>query len=131
MMERIKQGAKGGFSGKAGSVIGSSWKNIEYSKDEPKTSHKYPSQRQLEQLAKFGLAVRFLKPVKNLLIIICGSIKEGRATGFNIAIRMRMVAVKLVPLSPKRLQISLKPYMWRISDSNRSPLHCQRSALAK
>lgn len=53
-MGRIKQGANGGFSGKAGSVIGSSWKEIEYIKGRPKVSNKPATQRQLEQQTVSG-----------------------------------------------------------------------------
>ncbi len=53
-MGRIKQGANGGFSGKAGSVIGSSWKGIEYIKGRPKVSNKPATQRQLEQQTVSG-----------------------------------------------------------------------------
>jgi hypothetical protein len=83
----IKQGANGGFSGKAGSVIGSSWKDIEYIKGRPKTSNKPASQRQLEQQAKFAMAVKFLRPIKDLLNFTYGSLKDGRATGFNMALK--------------------------------------------
>lgn len=86
-MGRIKQGANGGFSGKAGSVIGSSWKEIEYIKGRPKKSNKAPTQRQLEQQAKFSLAVKFLKPIKDLLNFTCSSLREGRAMGFNMALK--------------------------------------------
>jgi hypothetical protein len=86
-MGRIKQGANGGFSGKAGSVIGSSWKGIDYIKGRPKTSSKPASQRQLEQQAKFRLAVNFLKPIKDLLNSTCVSLSQGRAMGFNMALK--------------------------------------------
>lgn len=86
-MGRIKQGANGGFSGKAGSVIGSSWKGIDYIKGRPKTSSKPASQLQLEQQAKFKLAVNFLKPIKDLLNFTCVSLSQGRAMGFNMALK--------------------------------------------
>lgn len=86
-MGRIKQGANGGFSGKAGSVIGSNWKGIEYIKGRPKVSNKPATQRQLEQQAKFSMAVKFLKPVKDLLNFTCNSLREGRAMGFNMALK--------------------------------------------
>lgn len=87
-MGTYKQGANGAFSGKAGSVIGSNWKRIDYIKGLPKrNSNKPASQRQLEQQAKFALAVRFLKPIKDLLNFTCGSLREGRAMGFNMALK--------------------------------------------
>ncbi len=86
-MGTIKQGANGGFSGKAGSVIGSSWKGIDYIKGRPKASNKPPTLRQLEQQAKFSLGVKFLKPIKDLLNSTCSSLREGRAMGFNMALK--------------------------------------------
>ncbi len=86
-MGTIKQGVNGGFSGKAGSVIGSSWKGIDYIKGRPKISSKPPTLRQLEQQAKFSLGVKFLKPIKDLLNSTCSSLREGRAMGFNMALK--------------------------------------------
>lgn len=86
-MGRIKQGANGGFSGKAGSVIGSSWKGVEYIKGRPKKSNKPSTQGQIEQRAKFSVAVKFLKPIKDLLNVTCSSLREGRAMGFNMALK--------------------------------------------
>lgn len=39
-MGTIRQGANGSFRGKAGSVIGSSWKGIDYIKGLPKSGQK-------------------------------------------------------------------------------------------
>ncbi|HEY0900062.1 MAG TPA: DUF6266 family protein [Sphingobacteriaceae bacterium] len=86
-MGRIVQGANGGFRGKAGSVIGSAWRDVEYIKGRPKPSSKAPSLRQLEQQLKFSMAVRFLRPIKDLLNFSYDSLKKGRATGFNMALR--------------------------------------------
>ena len=52
----IRQGANGGYSGKVGSTVGSSWKGIDYIKALPKKSSKPATQAQLEQQAKFKLA---------------------------------------------------------------------------
>lgn len=86
-MGRIKQGVNGGFSGKAGSVIGSSWRDVDYIKGRPRTSSKPASQRQLEQQLKFALAVKFIRPIKDLLNFSYDSQKSGRATGFNMALK--------------------------------------------
>lgn len=86
-MGTIKQGANGGFSGKAGSVVGSSWKEINYIKGLPKGRTKPSSQLQLEAQAKFATAVKFLKPIKDLLNVTYAGLKAGRTTGFNMALR--------------------------------------------
>ncbi len=86
-MGTIRQGANGGFSGKAGSIIGSSWRDINYIKGLPKLSNKPKSEKQLEQQAKFALAVKFLQPVKSLMNVGFGQMRTGKATGFNMALK--------------------------------------------
>lgn len=93
-MGTIKHGANGGFSGKAGSVVGSSWKDINYIKGLSKGRTKPASPLQLEQQAKFSLVVKFLRPIKDLLSITYAGMKEGRATGFNMALRQVMTTVQ-------------------------------------
>ena len=83
----IRNGANGGFSGKAGSIIGSSWKDINYIKGLPKLSKKAKTLKQLEQQAKFATAVKFLQPVKDLLNVGFGNYKQGRASGYNMAVK--------------------------------------------
>lgn len=86
-MGTIRNGGNGAFSGKAGSFIGSSWRDINYIKGLPKLSTKPKSQKQLEQQARFALAVRFLLPVKRQLNIGFGKVKQGRATSYNTALQ--------------------------------------------
>ncbi|MES3016401.1 MAG: DUF6266 family protein [Bacteroidota bacterium] len=86
-MGSIRNGGNGAFSGKAGSFIGSSWRDINYIKGLPKLSTKPKSQKQLEQQAKFALAIQFLLPVKNQLSIGYGKVKQGRATSYNTALQ--------------------------------------------
>ncbi|RRN77252.1 hypothetical protein EIM50_20565 [Pseudoxanthomonas sp. SGD-10] len=86
-MGTIRHGANGGFSGKAGSVIGSSWRNIDYIKGLPKKRSIGPSEKQLAQQAKFAYAVEFLQPIKDLLNIGFADSRRGKSTGYNIALR--------------------------------------------
>lgn len=86
-MGRIRNGGNGAFSGKAGSFIGSNWRDINYIKGIPKISNKPKSDKQLEQQAKFALAVRFLLPVKRQINIGFSKIKQGRSTSFNAAVQ--------------------------------------------
>lgn len=67
----IKKGANGAFRGKAGSVIGSGWKKIDYIKGRPRTykNKGNPSETQMKQQEKFALLNNFLAPLRNLLKI--------------------------------------------------------------
>lgn len=86
-MGTIRQGALGGFSGKAGSIIGSSWRDISYIKGLPKLSKKPKSEKQLEQQAKFALAINVLLPAKKQLDVGFGNIRQGRTTSYNLALK--------------------------------------------
>jgi len=63
----IKKGILGGFSGKVGNVVGSSWKGIAYMRSLP-TKFKDPrSELQLIQRSKFAVTITFLQPMTELL----------------------------------------------------------------
>ena len=85
-MGRLNRGPNGPFSGKAGSVIGSSWRGIYYIKGLQKTITKARSPLQLEQQKRFALAVKFLYQRKNVLDMGFSTINPGGATGYNMAI---------------------------------------------
>ncbi len=84
-MGRFIKGVLGGFSGKVGTVIGSSWNGIDYMRSLPKASTKAPSDLQLIQRAKFGLANGFLGPVGSLINMGFRT-QAVKKTGFNLAI---------------------------------------------
>lgn len=86
-MGEIKKGLNGGVSGKVGSVVGSSWRRINYLKGLPKVSKKPKTERQLDQQVRFGLAARFLSPVTGYLRLGFNDQKHGRITGYNMAVR--------------------------------------------
>lgn len=81
----IRRGANGGFKGKAGSVIGSSWKSIDYIKGLYKKRTKPATEEQLMQQAKFKLLMRFLMPLKVFLRIGYGERKTDTHTPMNVA----------------------------------------------
>jgi len=56
-MGTIRNGGNGAFSGKAGSFIGSSWRDINYIEGLSKLSTKPKCEKQLEQQAKFAMAI--------------------------------------------------------------------------
>ena len=83
-MGTYKKGVLGPFSGKIGTVIGSTWNGIEYMRSLPKASTKAASDLQLINRAKFGLVNGFLGPIIALLVMGYKSIAVGK-TGFNMA----------------------------------------------
>jgi hypothetical protein len=85
-MGRLNRGPNGPFSGKAGSIIGSSWRDIYYIKGLQKKSTNPRSQAQIAQQNKFAFAVKFLRPVKVILDMGFSRINPGGATGYNMAI---------------------------------------------
>ncbi|HJJ66239.1 MAG TPA: DUF6266 family protein [Methanocorpusculum sp.] len=62
-MGTIKQGILGGFSGKVGTVIGSSWKDISYMRGRAQSVKNPRTEGQVEQRSKFALTLDFLKPI--------------------------------------------------------------------
>lgn len=66
-MGRIKKGILGGFSGKVGSVVGASWKGIDYMRGLPRKSEKGPSVAQLAQQNKMALLRGFLVGLSNII----------------------------------------------------------------
>lgn len=86
-MGEINHGMNGGVSGKVGSVVGSSWRDINYLKGLPKISKKPKTAKQLEQQARFSLATRMLSPVAEYLRLGFSDVKHGRCTGYNVAVR--------------------------------------------
>jgi len=83
-MGKYKKGILGAFSGKIGTVVGSSWNGIEYMRSLPKPSTKAPTDQQLIHRAKFGMVTGFLKPIGNLVNLGYKSQASGM-TGYNVA----------------------------------------------
>lgn len=66
-MAILKNGLFGGFSGKVGGVVGSSWKGKQIVKKLPGPRKTESSPAQLTQQTKFSKLVNFLKPVTPIL----------------------------------------------------------------
>lgn len=66
-MGRIKKGILGGFSGKVGTVVGASWKGIDYMRSLPKLSSKPATPAQLGQRWKLSLFRGFLLVIPDLV----------------------------------------------------------------
>lgn len=82
----IQKGINGPFKGKAGSVVGSSWKKISYIKglQRKKGVKRKPSPEQAIQQQRFKLLIKFLQPLSKFLNI---GLKPflAKATGVNAA----------------------------------------------
>ena len=66
-MSKFKQGILGGFSGKVGTVIGGSWKGIDYMRGIAARVSNPRTQAQLNQRAKFAATIKFLQPLTPFL----------------------------------------------------------------
>lgn len=66
-MGKIKTGILGGFQGKVGTVIGSTWRGENIMKALPKSSGKAPSEMQKMQRLKFKTISEFLNPLRSTL----------------------------------------------------------------
>ncbi|SKB76587.1 DUF6266 family protein [Daejeonella lutea] len=83
-MGKYKRGILGAFSGKIGTVVGSSWKGIDYMRSLPKPSTKAPSEQQMMQRAKFALVTGFFRPASALINLGYQSLAQGKS-GYNVA----------------------------------------------
>ena len=68
-MGRISKGILGGFRGTVGTVVGSSWKGIEYIRSKAGARSGAASNKQLEQRAKFKMVSDFLNTIAALVKI--------------------------------------------------------------
>jgi len=68
-LSTIKQGILGGFNGRVGNVIGSTWKGQDVMKIRPASVFNPKTERQQQQRAKFGLVGRFNQAHRNLIRI--------------------------------------------------------------
>lgn len=81
-MATYNKGILGVFSGKVGTVIGSSWKGIDYMRSLPKAGTRTPSEKQVVQQAKFAMVTRFFKSIKDLIAVGYKDVK-GSITPYN------------------------------------------------
>jgi len=83
-MGTISKGILGGFNGTVGTVIGGSWKGIEYMRSRPARRANNPTPAQLEQQAKFSTVIFFLETMIGLIRITYKDFAI-RMTAFNSA----------------------------------------------
>ena len=87
-MAMYSKGTNGAFSGKAGSIVGSNWRGVDYLKSMPKKSNKKGSELQLAQRRKFALAPLYLSPIKDILNIGFKDKQLNKTTGYNAAVKI-------------------------------------------
>ena len=83
-MGTIKQGILGGFSGKVGTVVGSSWKGISYMRGQAQSVKNPRTAKQMAQRDKFALALSFVRPIQSF-VKIGFKTYATRQTAFNAA----------------------------------------------
>ncbi|MFC6101485.1 DUF6266 family protein [Olivibacter domesticus] len=92
-MAKFVNGAIGTFSGKVGSVIGSSWRSIHYMRGLSKKRTKPFTEGQLAQQRRFGMMGRFLLPLRGLMEIGFANLDTSRATLLNLVMARNLPAV--------------------------------------
>jgi len=92
-MAKFVNGAIGTFSGKVGSVIGSSWRSIHYIRGLSKKRTKPYTENQLAQQQRFGMMGRFLLPLRGLMEIGFANLDVSEATLFNQVMAFNLPAI--------------------------------------
>ncbi len=68
-MGQLIKGILGGFSGKVGTVIGGTWKGIDYMRSKSGKRSGKGTQLQIEQRAKFAITTKFVHSMGDLLMV--------------------------------------------------------------
>lgn len=106
-MATIKQGILGAFSGKVGSVVGSSWKGIAIMKALPASVANPKTAKQVIQRSKMSSAVKFAKEILPQVIKPLNDRFVSRMSGYNSFIQNNINCFEGGELTkPEDLQIS-------------------------
>jgi len=93
-MGTFEKGYLGGFSGKVGTAVGSSWKNLSVLRSRPPRKRRgQPTDLQLERQAKFALITSFLQPLTDLLNQTYNKSAAANMSGFNKAFSVNSEAI--------------------------------------
>ncbi len=93
-MGTFEKGYLGGFSGKVGTAVGSSWKSLNVLRSNPPSKRRgQPSDLQLQRQAKFSLITNFLTPLTDLLNQTYSKSAAARMSGFNKAFSVNSDAI--------------------------------------
>lgn len=88
-MGTIIKGILGGFSGTVGTVVGATWKGIDYMKGKSRKRSGTSSTAQLQQQAKFGMMLKFLRTFRKLLKTSFKEFAVGES-GTNVALSVNL-----------------------------------------
>lgn len=106
-MATIKQGILGAFSGKVGSVVGSSWKGIAIMKALPASVANPKTAKQVIQRGKMASSVKFAKAILPEVIKPLNDRFVSRMSGYNYFIQQNISCFEGGELSkPEDLRIS-------------------------
>jgi hypothetical protein len=105
-MSKFNMGILGGFSGKTGTVVGSSWKGKNVMRALPaKKKNRQATPNQLEQQEKFKLMVQFLSGLSDLLNITFKA-QASKISGFNAAVSYNIQSAITGDQSPFRIDFA-------------------------
>ncbi|WP_121966107.1 DUF6266 family protein [Myroides sp. N17-2] len=77
-MAEIKQGILGPVNGKVGTVVGATWRGVNYIRAKPRKSRKKPSMKQLLQWDKMSLVSTFASKFKDFVNTNCPNVYNGK-----------------------------------------------------
>jgi|SRR5690606_5009391 len=86
-MAKFINGAIGTFSGKVGSVIGSSWRGIHYLRGLAKKSKVPATEAQLAQRLRFRLVTKFLSPLQGIIAVGFRNVRRLTAAQYSMAVK--------------------------------------------
>ena len=90
-MGKYNQGILGPFSGKVGSVVGSSWKGVNYIKSLPGPNASN-TEAQQKQRSRFKSVVSLASSLMSSLIRPVWNLVGGKMTGYNLFVKTNMPA---------------------------------------
>src|SRR6476660_7674027 len=83
-MATFQKGILGGFSGKLGTVVGSTWKGIDVMRSMPTKTDRVPSQAQKDQYAKFSMMGKFFQTMMGFIQVGFKKYQQEQST-YNAA----------------------------------------------
>lgn len=90
----IKRGILGGFSGKVGNVVGSSWKGISVLRVMPLSVGGETTVKQAEQRGAFGIISKFASSILTVWVKPLWDRHAQRMSGYNAFIQQNIASVK-------------------------------------
>lgn len=91
----IKRGILGGFSGKVGNVVGSSWKGISVLRVMPLSVGGETTVKQAEQRSAFGIISKFASSILTVWVKPLWDRHAQRMSGYNAFIQQNIASVKV------------------------------------